>query len=101
MNATPVPVVSSRYVWASAPPKTIVASRPALRAMLVKENPGGSASCRGVAPPRTFRIASARIANVAGRKARKPGTRRMLPLEIRGEATRGLVLRERLGAGAA
>src|SRR3954469_15319193 len=101
MKATPVPVVSSRYLFASPPPNVMVASRPAVRAMLVNENPGGSASCCA-ARPFAMSIASARIAVAAGRRARDmPGTARMLPPQVRGEAARRLVLGERFGTCAA
>src|SRR4051812_4040071 len=101
MNATPVPVVSSRYLFASRPPNVIVRSRPAVRAMLVKENPGESPSCCA-APPPLIRTASASVASVTGRSARDmPGTARMLPPQVRGEATGRLVLGQRLRSSAA
>src|SRR3954453_14219600 len=101
MKATPVPVVSSRYLFASTPPNVMVASRPAVRAMLANENPSGSASCCS-ARPFAMSIASARIAVAAGRRARDmPGTARMLPPQVRSQAARGLVLGERFGTCAA
>src|SRR5436853_4460170 len=39
MNATPVPVVSRRYLFAVDPPNTVVWLRPASRATLTNENP--------------------------------------------------------------
>src|SRR5689334_9887189 len=42
MKATPVPVVSSRYLFVVAPPNTIVSFSPASRATLVNENSGGA-----------------------------------------------------------
>src|SRR3954465_107614 len=101
MKETPVPVVSSRYLLASTPPNVMVASKPAVRAMLVNENPGGSASCCA-ARPFAISIASAMIAAAAGRRAwDMPGTARMLPPQVRGQAARGLVLGERFGTRAA
>src|SRR3954467_2722596 len=101
MKATPVPVVSSRYLLASTPPNVMVASSPAVRATFVNENPGGSGSCCA-ARPFAISIANARIAVAAGRRARDmPGTARMLPPQVRGQAARGLVLGERFGTCAA
>src|SRR3954467_3251856 len=101
MKATPVPVVSSRYLFASTPPNVMVASRPAVRAMLANENPSGSASCCS-ARPFAISIDSARIAVAAGRRARDmPGTARMLPPQVRGQAACSLVLGQRFGMCAA
>src|SRR3954470_4903750 len=101
MKATPVPVVSSRYLLASTPPNVMVASSPAVRATFVNENPSGSGSCCA-ARPFAMSIASARIAVAAGRRAREmPGTARMLPPQIRGQAARSFVLGERFGTCAA
>src|SRR4051794_41053209 len=72
MAATPVPVVSSRYLLLEAPPKTVTASRPASRARLVKENPAaaGCPLATVAVRPTAATIASAAIIAAAQRQAR-------------------------------
>src|SRR3954451_18264928 len=72
MAATPVPVVSSRYLLLEAPPKTVTASRPASRAMLVNENPAAAGCPLAIVAvrPTAATITSAAIIAAAQRQAR-------------------------------
>src|SRR5262245_5266143 len=45
MTATPVPVVSSRYLLDDSPPKTVRCVRPASRATFANEKLNGAGSC--------------------------------------------------------
>src|SRR4051794_8961376 len=76
MKATPVPVVSRRYLLDAAPPNTMEAFSPASRATLIKEKAGEVDCC--AAPPSIDAIAAAtttsagRILHIAGMLAPAP-----------------------------